>query len=73
MDTEKKIFAIVAAVLVFLTIIVGLTNSATAPERDGFNVLEKHESYMIVEKDGQKYMASDVGVFTHKWTYTPID
>ena len=73
MDTEKKIFAFVCAAVILLIIIVGLTNSATAPERDGFNVLEKHKTYMIVEKDGQKYMANDVGVYTHKWTYTPID
>lgn len=69
---ERKVFAIVAAALITLLTFVGLQCSRTAPERDGFKIIEKHETYMIVEKDGQKYMASDVGIYGHRWQYSPL-
>ena len=37
--------------------------------RDGFEVIEKHETYMIVKKEGHQYIATKEGMYGTRWQY----
>ena len=41
----------------------------TELEDDGFKVLEKHETYYLVEKDGHRYIATETGWYNMSWQF----
>ena len=36
---------------------------------DGFKVIETHESYYLVEKEGHQYIATESGMYSLHWSY----
>ena len=36
---------------------------------DGFKIIETHESYYLVEKEGHQYIATESGMYNLYWNY----
>lgn len=68
-EIKKILLGIVFFFLIFFCI-YGFYRHSTELERDGFNVVEKHESYILVEKDGHQYIATKTGMHNLSWTFT---
>ncbi len=67
----KQDGCITFAVLVILMIILVCVNECHNEElsADGFKVIEKHNSYYLVEKDGHQYIATETGMYSLNWNY----
>lgn len=65
----KKILFVIGLFFLIGYIIYGFYQHSTELERDGFKVVEEHESYMLVEKDGHQYIATETGMYHLSWTF----
>lgn len=67
-EIKKILFGIVFLFLIGF-VLYGIHQHSTTFERDGFKVLEEHDSYTLVEKDGHQYIATETGMYHLSWNY----
>ena len=68
-DELKKIFTILLLVFCLGYIIYAVVRQSGELERDGFTVIEEHETYKIVEKEGHQYVATPSGMYSMHWSF----
>ena len=70
-DTNKlKLSLVVLLVLSCIVFLVYVSVShSNQLEKDGFTVLEKHQTYTLVEKNGHKYIATETGMYGLTWSF----
>lgn len=56
-------------VVCFILIIILFSYQSQSLTRDGFDVIETHDSYLIVEKGGHQYIATKNGMYGTRWQY----
>lgn len=65
-ETFIYILMLIFGLLLFLALV---KCHRTELENDGFKIIEKHETYYLVEKDKHWYIATETGWYNMSWTF----
>lgn len=67
---QKSVFAYILMIFIFFVLLYIVSyNHYQELTNDGFKIIKKYDSYILVEKDNHLFMATEVGMYGLDWNY----